>query len=273
LPAPVPVEGITPFGEEEQPESMRSVAEYAPDVFNRLFQQEVAYLPRPNYMEMQTDISGKMRAILVDWLVEVHLKYKLRNETLFLTVNLIDRYLSRGPVARKRLQLVGVVAMLVAAKFEEIDPPRITDFVYITDNAYTKEEVNLMEVAMLQKLGFEIVAPTAAHFFEHLHRVNSCDDRHRELAQYLLELALLDLAMIRHTPSFIVAAALLLSNELLGRRPAWPGPMVAHSRHTEQTLRGCTEELRALLEAAPASSLQAVRKKFSHERHLGVARR
>jgi G2/mitotic-specific cyclin-B, other len=90
-----------------------------------------------------------MRSILIDWLVEVHLKFKLVPESLYLTVNLIDRYLEREQVHRSKLQLVGVTAMLIACKYEEIYPPIVKDFVYITDNAYTKEEILEQERIML----------------------------------------------------------------------------------------------------------------------------
>lgn len=93
------------------------------------------------YIEFQTDIHDKMRSILIDWLVDVHLKFKLRPETLYLTVNIIDRYLARTIVSRGSLQLVGVTAMLIASKYEEIYSPIVKDFVYITDNAYTREEI------------------------------------------------------------------------------------------------------------------------------------
>jgi G2/mitotic-specific cyclin-B, other len=80
-----------------------------------------------------------MRQILVDWLVEVHLKFKLLPETLFLTVNLIDRFTFIKQVKRNDYQLLGVTAMLIACKYEEIYAPEIRDFVYMTDKAYTKE--------------------------------------------------------------------------------------------------------------------------------------
>lgn len=92
----------------------------------------------PTYMQRQEDINEKMRAILIDWIIEVHLKFKLLPETLFLTVNLIDRYLEQVQIRRTNLQLVGVTAMLIATKYEEIYGPVVDDFVYITDNAYTK---------------------------------------------------------------------------------------------------------------------------------------
>jgi hypothetical protein len=88
-------------------------------------------------MESQTDISEKMRAILLDWLVDVHLKFQLRQETLFLCQKIIDNYLALKLIERSKLQLLGVTALFMASKYEEIYPPQLKDFVHITDNAYT----------------------------------------------------------------------------------------------------------------------------------------
>jgi cyclin B len=251
---------------------VQSVAEYAHEIHDQLFLKEVSFLPRPDYMDSQADINGRMRSILIDWLIEVHMKYRLRPETLFLTVNILDRYLSSVPVARKSLQLVGVVSMLIASKFEEISPPEVHDFVYITDSAYTKEDIMTYECAMLTALSFQVVAPTPLNFLERLQRTNGCDEAHRELAQYLVELALLDIRMVGYLPSHLAAAAVLLSNVLLGRRSRWPAVMVQDSRYQEIALRACAEEMRALLELAPSATLQAVRKKYSLAQHHAVAR-
>merc|ERR1719498_2218902 len=115
-------------------------------------------------MAQQSDINEKMRGILIDWLVEVHLKYKLKPETLYLAVNVIDRFLEKCTISRKKLQLVGVTGMLIAAKYEEIYAPEVRDFVYITDKAYTKEEILQMEIAMLNALEFQITGPTPMSF-------------------------------------------------------------------------------------------------------------
>jgi len=228
-------------------------------------------MSRHNYMDTQTDISGNMRAILIDWLVEVHMQYPLCTESLYLTINLIDRYLSRMSVLRRRLQLVGVVAMFIATKFEEITPPELQDFIYITDSAYTKEDILVMECTMLTTLGFHLVVPTAHHFLDRLEDLNHCDAQHKELVRYLTELALIDLRMTRFTPSHLVASALLLSNELLGRDPVWPATMSRHSQYSEADLTACIEELRTLLTGAASSSLQAVRKKYLLTQHHAVA--
>jgi len=199
------------------------------------------------------------------------MKYKLRLETLHLTVNLIDRHLSHTPVMRKKLQLIGVVAMFIASKFEEINPPELHDWVYITDKAYTKDEVLLMEVNMLTTLSFQIAVPTVAHFFPFLEKANGCNPVHRELAQYIIELGVLDIRMLQYSPSHMVSSALLLSNEILGRCPAWPQLMVHQSHYTEGKLRSCADLMRQLFDADRAGAggqLQAVHKKFSvKERH------
>jgi cyclin B len=82
------------------------------------------------------EINAGHRTILIDWLSDVGLKFKLLTETLFLTVWIMDKYLSTKPgVARKKLQLVGTTSMLVAAKYEEIYTPEVKDYAWITGHA------------------------------------------------------------------------------------------------------------------------------------------
>ena len=120
------------------------VTSYVQDMYEHFRSKEIATSVRPVYMEDQQYINERMRSILVDWLVEVHLKFKLVPETLYLTINIIDRYLAKAEVKRTKLQLVGVTALLIASKYEEIYPPELKkDFVYICDNAYTEHEVRM----------------------------------------------------------------------------------------------------------------------------------
>lgn len=92
-------------------------------------------------MDSQPEINEKMRAILIDWLIEVHQKFELNPETLYLTINIVDRYLAVTTTSRRQLQLVGMSAMLIASKYEEIWAPKVNDFVCISDRAYTHEQV------------------------------------------------------------------------------------------------------------------------------------
>jgi cyclin A len=121
--------------------------------------------PLPDYIEkVQSDLTPHMRAVLVDWLVEVAEEYKLVSDTLYLTISYVDRFLSVKPINRQKLQLVGVSAMLIASKYEEIGPPKVEDFCYITDNTFTKQEVVSMEADILLALQFELGSPTIKTF-------------------------------------------------------------------------------------------------------------
>ena len=121
-----------------------------------MLEEENVTRPSQSYMSMQVDINEKMRGILVDWIIEVHLRFKLKPETLFLTVNIIDRYLEKTQIMRTRLQLVAVAALLLATKYEEIHVPELRDFVFITDNAYSKKEILEMEKSILITLEFSL---------------------------------------------------------------------------------------------------------------------
>jgi len=266
---PSALEDFLPPDEAADPQE---VAEYVPDIYSNLIREESIRLPRPEYMEGQPDINTRFRATLIDWLIEVQMKYRLKMETVFLTVNIIDRYLEKRRVSRTKLQLVGVSSMLIAAKFEEIYPPEIRDFVYITDNAYAKQDILSMELSILGALEFHIAVPTAAHFFERYQRVNRCSEQHRFLLQYVLELSLPEYGMIRYSPSHMTAAATFLTNKLMKQHPSWPPQMVSCTRHTEQMMKACAKDMCGILEAAERSPLEAVRRKFSSEKYLAVAK-
>eukprot|EP00930_Biecheleria_cincta_P004791 TRINITY_DN10571_c0_g1_i3.p1 TRINITY_DN10571_c0_g1~~TRINITY_DN10571_c0_g1_i3.p1 ORF type:complete len:479 (+),score=89.39 TRINITY_DN10571_c0_g1_i3:66-1502(+) len=270
----VPAESGSPeHGQDASDQAtLHRCSEYELEIVACLFAEEMLHVPRPDYMTSQPNINGNMRAILVDWLMDVHRRYKLRQKTLHLAVSLVDRYLAEAPVLRKHLQLVGVTCMFIAAKFEEICSPIAADFVNITANTYTKEEILSMESTVLVALNFCMVVPTQADFLEYVLKENQCHgEKHKELLNYLLDLALVDLSMIKHAPSKLVSAALLLSNEIMGR-PGWPHGMAQITRYLENHVRGCSEELRALLRADRSSSLQAVRTKYLRPQHCCIAK-
>ncbi|XP_026382447.1 cyclin-B2-1-like [Papaver somniferum] len=107
-------------------------------------------------MVQQSDINEKMRAILVDWLIEVHYKFELMDETLFLMVNIIDIFLARQTVEQKKLQLVGITAMLLACKYDEVSVPVVDDLFLISGKAYTRKEVLAMEKLIVNTLQFNM---------------------------------------------------------------------------------------------------------------------
>jgi hypothetical protein len=269
----------------EESDNAQLVSEYAADIHSFLLSEESIRLPSATYMEQQRDINPRMRAILIDWHVEVHSKYRLHDETLWLAVQIVDRYLQTTQVMRNRLQLVGVAAMLISAKFEEIHPPEVRDFAYITDNTYSKQEILDMEAVILNVLAFDLACPTVVHFLAKFQRANRGSEVHKHLAQYTAELSLLEMKFLKYKPSQIAAAAVLLSNRLMLRRAPtqqmWGPHMVLLTQCDEQELEACVQDLRVLYEAQSSSPptaanpgngpLNAVKKKFQSAKYNTVS--
>ena len=138
--------------------NVQAAVPYLTEIHQHYRETEGLKRASPLYMSKQTDINAKMREILFDWLVEVHGKFKLVPETLFMTFGLIDRYLEKEHVMRNKLQLVGVTAMFISSKYEEVFAPECTDWVYISDRAYTKEDLVRMEGHVLASLDFRRAA-------------------------------------------------------------------------------------------------------------------
>ena len=246
-------------------------------IYSYYYRVEGATAVAPTYMATQTDINDKMRAILVDWLVEVHLKFKLMPETLFLTVNLIDRYLAAAPVTRKNLQLVGVTAMLLASKYEEIWAPEVRDFVYISDKAYTREQILGCEKGMLNTLGFHLTVPTPFQFLSRLVKAAGADKPLAHLAQYYVELALPEYACLRFRGSQLAAAAMYCAIRAVRGTPegspdGWTHALARHSRFSEAEILPCAHALARLQRKAAGASLTAVFKKYNNAKFHEVAK-
>jgi hypothetical protein len=225
-------------------------------------------------MAHQTDINEKMRAILVDWLVEVHNKFKLMPETMYLTVNLIDRFLERKMVVRQKLQLVGVTAMLIASKYEEIYAPEVRDFVYITDKAYTKEQILMMEAMMLNTLDFRVTVPTPYVFLSRYLKVAGENDPTAKvslLATYLVERSLQEYKMLHFAPSKIAAAGVNMALRTLRGPGAWGAKMERYSRFSQADLADTIRDVQSSLEGQAANNLKAVHKKYSQPKFGEVA--
>ncbi|CAK9145169.1 unnamed protein product [Ilex paraguariensis] len=234
--------------------------------------------PLPDYIEkVQKDVSANMRGVLVDWLVEVAAEYKLLSDTLYLTVSYIDRFLSMNVLNRQRLQLLGVTSMLIASKYEEINPPHVEDFCYITDNTYSKEEVVQMEADVLKSLKFEMGNPTIKTFLRRFTTVgqedyNTSNLQLEFLGYYLAELSLLDYCCIRFLPSLVAASVIFLSRFTL--RPKlhpWSSALQQYSGYKPVDLKDCVCLIHELQLSKRGSSLVAVREKYKQHKFKCVS--
>eukprot|EP01035_Chromulina_nebulosa_P020779 gene20779-26939_t len=232
------------------------------EMYNIYYENEIYYSAEP-YLGFQDDLNAKMRCILIDWLVEVHYKSKL--------------------------QLVGVTALFIASKYEEIYPPEVKDYVYITDYAYDRAEILKMEFDILNALNYEIFVPTGYHFLtRYLNSINA-SDRVRHLAGYYTERNLQEYEIICCIKPHIFAAAAVYLALIQNRicyydynhrdRPAgsvWCKKLEEESGLEEYQLIECSlkiiHNLHIETETASKRKLIAAKKKYTSDKYHNVSK-
>ncbi|XKL64012.1 hypothetical protein PGB90_004098 [Kerria lacca] len=245
---------------------------YSEEILHYLKTLEKYHRPKPNYMRRQPDITYSMRTILVDWLVEVAEEYKFQIQTLFLAVSFIDRFLSSMSVVRSKLQLLGTAAMFVASKYEEIYPPNVSEFVFITDDTYTQKQVLRMEYLILKVLSFDISGPTIITFLHHFAVLCDIPEKVLNLSMYLSELVLLEGdPYLSFTESIIASSTLLLSRYCLDYSDLWPEYYAKVTGYQILDLSSCVNHLNNTHSNARSLQQHAVNNKFSTNKYLNIA--
>ncbi|KAK3805009.1 MAG: cyclin-like protein [Benniella sp.] len=235
------------------------VSEYANQIFEYMQELEMNTMPDPNYMSSQKELAWRMRGVLIDWLAEVHYKFKLLPETLFLAVNLIDRFLSLRAVSMAKLQLVGVTSLFIAAKYEEVIAPSVQNFIYMSDGGFKDKEILQAERYMLQTLNFQLSFPSPMNFLRRISKADNYDIHSRTVAKYLMEIPLLDHNFLECPPSMISGAAICLARRMIGRYE-WHENLVYYSGYTEDELMPCMERMVHFLQRPPKANSFIFRK-------------
>ena len=222
--------------DEEDMDDPLMVAEYVHEIFDYMKQLEITTMPNPDYMDNQGELEWKMRGILVDWLLEVHTRFRLLPETLFLAVNIIDRFLSTKVVQLDRLQLVGVTAMFIASKYEEVLSPHVQNFVHVADDGFPESEILSAERFVLSSLDYDLSYPNPMNFLRRISKADNYDIQTRTLGKYLLEIGCLDHRFLKYPPSHVAAAAMYLSR-LAMDRGEWDATLAKYAGYTEQEIQ------------------------------------
>ncbi|KAJ6967865.1 hypothetical protein D5086_028847 [Populus alba] len=244
--------------------------EYVEDIYK--FYKLVENESRPNdYMDRQPEINEKMRAILVDWLIDVQHKFELSPETLYLTINIIDRFLSVKTVPRKELQLVGMSATLMASKYEEIWAPEVNDLVCISDRAYTHEQILVMEKTILANLEWTLTVPTHYVFLARFIKASIPEKGMENMVYFLAELGLMHYDTVMFCPSMVAASAVYVARCTLNKTPSWTETLEKHTGFSEPQLKDCAGLLVYFHSKAAEHRLQSVFRKYSKPERGAVA--
>ena len=251
--------------------------DYLQDIYYNLRKDEAQLTCRYGYIKNQRYINEKMRAILIDWLIDVHLKFKLTEETLFLTVTLLDIYLSKVEVKKNQLQLVGVGALCIACKYEEIYSPEIRDFVYITDKSYTLQDIVKMEQEILLKLEFNVTYPSSFRFFEILCSLFDFGEKlEYYFGRYLLEMFLIDYRVNKFKSSiiafsvFLIVIKVIKSKAINNIQHDLLSKLIDNSEVAQ--VSECTKDIIFLYENIESTFLTEVKNKYSKKEAFEVSK-
>jgi len=266
-------EGVSDIDQDDL-DNPQLCAEYAPEMYAYLREIESKYTVQDDYLKGFVT-TGKMRTVLVDWLVDVQQQFQLLPETLYLTISIIDRFMARkgDKVSRGQLQLVGVSAMFLASKIEEIYAPEIGDFVYITDDAYSKAELRSMELNILKTLNFELGDPLSINFLRRFSKAGDVDVTQHALAKYILESILLDYSLVSLPPSLSAAVSLYLSLGILEDQGSqvWSPSLQHYTGYSLDQIQQKALPVASALKKAQTGKFTAIRLKYSNKKMHKIA--
>uniref|UniRef100_A0A0B6YTC7 Uncharacterized protein n=1 Tax=Arion vulgaris TaxID=1028688 RepID=A0A0B6YTC7_9EUPU len=226
----------------------------------------------PAYMNEECcRVTPPMRAILVDWMVEVQENFELNHETLYLAVKLTDLYMSRVTISKEVLQLVGAVSIFIAAKFDERCPPLIEDFTYVCDNAFDRDEFITMEMEILRTVDFDLGIPISYTFLRRYAKVARMSMETLTLARFILEMSLMEYELVVARDSMLAAAALYIAQKMKNEG-TWEGDVVKSSGYTVQDMKYHIVALNKMLHIHPIPQLSTIRSKYNHQIFHEVAK-
>ncbi|XP_041502093.1 G2/mitotic-specific cyclin-B3 [Microtus oregoni] len=243
---------------------------YIKEIFSYLKKREDKFIVG-KYMERQLELTSTMRAIVVDWLVEVQSSFQMSNETLHLAVKLMDCYLMKAQCKKDNLQFLGSTVYMIAAKFEESYPPPLREFLYICEDPYEPRDMTSLEMKILKTLNFDINIPTAYHF---LRRYTTCAHASMKtltLSRFICEITLPEYEFIKEKPSKLAAACLALA--LYMRNLDNCIPLLEQQTHYKiRELYTLVLKLNSLVAFQPNCCLKNVYAKYSEENFFEVAK-
>ena len=255
------------FNFQNSQENISFVGEYLEEIYVNLLLEETQATTKPKfgYMNTQPEINEIMRAILIDWIIDVHLRFNLRQETLFMTIWLIDTYLSFAFVHRDKLQLLGITCLLISCKSHEIYYPQNDKLIEMTDNAYSKEEMLTMENEILKKLNFFIVCPNPIDFYNILSKMFNFEKKQYYLGNYFIESALVNYQILKYSSSVIASSCtyLVMKYYRINGYQKLYNNFIINEQFPEDVIKDAAKEIYVLVDNLSKSKFKSVKKKYS----------
>ncbi|KAJ6253213.1 cyclin-a2-4 [Anaeramoeba flamelloides] len=249
------------------------VTEYSKEIYENYRARETRHLPSPTYLEdKQTNITSLQRKILVNWINDVCQELNLHSETYYLSINYLDRFLTRQKCPVEYLQLIAVTCIFIASKYEEIYSPEIEELSEYTKNLCKPNQILRSETLILNCLRFRFTVVTPKQFLRWYLRAASSSIKVMLIANYLLELQSLEYAFLNFKPSMIAASCVAAARWILNdqnnnnkNKHWWDKTMEHYTGYIESELTECISFLIQAFKNAPNSQYNSSYEKYGDE--------
>ena len=247
--------------------------EYFDEVYLNLLLDEKKFYKKinSNYMTLQKSINDKMRAILVDWLIDVHFRFDMKKKTLFNCVYIIDAFLSKNLIDRKYLQLLGMAALLISCKETEIMYPSLNSFLALSDFSYSLQELTNMERFVIKILDFDILAPTAEEFYAINAEYFKFGEKQRFFGEYFLDASLIDYNLLKYNQSTIAVACGYIVMKFFNLNGVHSLLKNTGDNIKQIDVKNCARDLCFLVKNLSNSSLKATKNKYMSDKYMNIA--
>ena len=247
--------------------------EYFDEVYLNLLLDEKKFYKKinSNYMTLQKSINDKMRAILVDWLIDVHFRFNMKKKTLFNCIYIIDAFLSKNLIDRKYLQLLGMAALLISCKETEIMYPSLNSFLALSDFSYSLQELTNMERFVMKILDFDILAPTAEEFYAINAEYFKFGEKQRFFGEYFLDASLIDYNLLKYNQSTIAVACGYIVMKFFNLNGVHSLLKNTGDNIKQIDVKNCARDLCFLVKNLSNSSLKATKNKYMSDKYMNIA--
>ena len=247
--------------------------EYFDEVYLNLLLDEKKFYKKinSNYMTLQKSINDKMRAILVDWLIDVHFRFDMKKKTLFNCVYIIDAFLSKNLIDRKYLQLLGMAALLISCKETEIMYPSLNSFLALSDFFFFFQELTNMERFVMKILDFDILAPTAEEFYAINAEYFKFGEKQRFFGEYFLDASLIDYNLLKYNQSTIAVACGYIVMKFFNLNGVHSLLKNTGDNIKQIDVKNCARDLCFLVKNLSNSSLKATKNKYMSDKYMNIA--
>ena len=253
------------------------VDDYGGDIFRYLIKSEkvnICDYANKDIFDLQDKkyFNEKNRSIIFNWLVKNNFKWKLKDDTIFMAMNLMDRYISKYPTKNSEFQLIGISSYLIASKYEDIYPPYLDDLSQICNYIYSNDDIIKKEYEILSGLNFDILYNSSYKYLTFLHSVTDKENmKLLYLAQFILELTLENLEILEHSQCLRAISALFLAKKILQIKKSWNN-LKLYYKYDESEIKKVQKKMIGLLNKVIKSKTKnSVYEKFESSKYKSVS--